>query len=142
MAWYGDPGKSYHYSGVSLNPLPWTELLLEIKECVERVAEHKFNSVLLNLYRNGNDSMGMHSDDEASLGINPTIASYSLGGERTLVFKHRTAKNSKAFPLVLSEGNLLIMRGATQKFWLHGINKTARRVAPRVNLTFRNILSS
>ena len=142
VAWYGDPGKSYHYSGVSLNPLPWTELLLEIKECVERVAEHKFNSVLLNLYRNGNDSMGMHSDDEASLGINPTIASYSLGGERTLVFKHRTAKNAKAFPLVLSEGNLLIMRGATQKFWLHGINKTARRVAPRVNLTFRNILSS
>lgn len=139
VAWYGDTGKSYHYSGIRLNPLPWTELLLEIKECVEKVAEHRFNSVLLNLYRNGNDSMGMHSDDEASLGSAPTIASYSLGSERTLVFKHRIRKDVKAVPLVLSEGNLLIMRGVTQKFWLHGINKTARRVGPRVNLTFRDI---
>ena len=142
VAWYGDPGKSYHYSGVRLNPLPWTELLLEIKECVERVAEYRFNSVLLNLYRNGNDSMGMHSDDEASIGSTPTIASYSLGGERTLVFKHRTRKDIKAFPLVLSEGNLLIMRGVTQRFWLHGINKTTKKVSPRVNLTFRDICSS
>jgi alkylated DNA repair dioxygenase AlkB len=86
--------------------------------------------------------MGMHSDDEASLGNTPTIASYSLGAERTLVFKHRTRKDAQAFPLILSEGNLLIIRGVTQKFWLHGINKTTRKVGPRVNLTFRDICSS
>lgn len=134
-AWYGDA--SYTYSGLRLDPLPWTPLLAEIRAAVERACGLRFNSVLLNYYRNERDSMGMHSDDEAELGVNPVIASVSFGEARTFIMRHRRTKQT--LKLVLNSGSLLLMRGKTQHNWLHGINKSTRPMGPRVNLTFRRI---
>lgn len=139
IAWYGDAGHSYKYSGINLAPTAWTPLLLQIKSHVEGVAEERFNSVLLNLYRDNRDSMGMHSDDEPELGPRPVIASLSLGEQRTLVFKHKTDLAVRPVRLPLSAGSLLLMKGDTQKNWKHGINKESRAMGARVNLTFRNI---
>lgn len=141
-AWYGDPGARYTYSGLSLEPLPWTDLLADIRTRIESLAAASFNSVLLNYYRDQRDSMGMHSDDEPELGRNPTIASVSLGEQRTLVLKHRARKELKPVHLALDSGSLLLMSGATQHHWKHGINKERRPCGQRVNLTFRRILSS
>ena len=140
-AWFGDPGASYTYSGLSLEPLPWTDLLADIRHRVETLANASFNSVLLNYYRDHRDSMGMHSDDEPELGKNPTIASVSLGEQRTLVLKHRSKKELKPVPLPLDSGSLLLMQGPTQHHWKHGINKETRPCGPRVNLTFRRIVA-
>ncbi len=96
IAWYGDEGHNYTYSGIQLHPLPWTELLLNIKRKIEAFVDTTFNSVLLNYYRDNRDSMGF-SDDERELGEHPVIASLSLGQERTLIFKHKTAKTLKRF---------------------------------------------
>lgn len=138
-AWYGDPGKVYTYSGLTWNPLSWTTALRQIKTKIEMAAQGvSFNSVLLNLYRNGQDSMGWHSDDEPELGQNPVIASVSFGESRTFQLRHRLHKNR--YSLILSHGSLLIMSGETQHFWQHQIPKTAKPVNPRVNLTFRWIL--
>ncbi|MCC6070233.1 alpha-ketoglutarate-dependent dioxygenase AlkB family protein [Massilia sp. GCM10020059] len=137
-AWYGDA--RYSYSGLDLEPLPFTPLLLEIKRAVETVTGEAFNSVLLNYYRDGRDSMGMHSDDEAELGPEPAIASLSLGATRTFILRHRQSKQT--VKLDLTSGSVLLMRGKTQHFWLHGINKSARQTGPRVNLTFRKICAS
>ena len=139
IAWYGDEGSSYAYSGIGLTPLPWTTVLLNIKQRVELLADYQFNSVLLNYYRDNRDSMGMHSDDEPELGSKPTIASLSLGETRTLVFAHKFDKAASNFKLLLKSGSLLIMKGPTQQNWKHGINKESRRCGPRVNLTFRRI---
>jgi len=139
IAWYGDTGTAYTYSGIVHQPLPWTELLLGIKQAVEKEVGTTFNSVLLNFYRDNRDSMGMHSDDEVELGSRPVIASVSLGEERTLIFKHKTWKSSKPVRLPLSSGSLLLMKGETQRYWKHGINKEARALGPRINLTFRRI---
>jgi alkylated DNA repair dioxygenase AlkB len=139
IAWYGDLGKSYTYSGLHLNPLPWTPLLLDLKSRVEAVAGTDFNSVLLNYYRNHRDSMGFHSDDEKELGQRPIIASVSLGEERTFILKHKTDKALKPARLKLVSGSLLLMKGETQHYWKHGIDKEARPCEPRVNLTFRHI---
>lgn len=139
VAWYGQEGADYAYSGITLNPLPWTELLLVIKEKTEGVVGQNFNSVLLNLYRNENDSMGFHSDDEPELGPRPTIASISLGEARTFIFKHRRNKGQKDFKVELTSGSLLVMSGETQKNWKHGIPKERRPRGSRINLTFRNI---
>jgi alkylated DNA repair dioxygenase AlkB len=95
--------------------------------------------VLLNYYRDHNDSMGLHSDDEPELGRNPTIASLSLGTPRTLVLKHRSRRELKPIHLTLDPGSLLLMQGETQHHWKHGINKLHRPCGPRVNLTFRRI---
>jgi len=141
-AWFGDPGARYTYSGLALEPLPWTELLAEIRRRVESFAEASFNSVLMNYYRDHRDSMGMHSDDEPELGRNPVIASLSLGEQRTFVLKHRFAKELKPVSLVLDSGSLLVMKGSTQHHWKHGINKLSRPCGPRVNLTFRRVSSS
>lgn len=141
IAWYGDRGKAYSYSGISMIPLPWTNLLLHMKRCVEERAETIFNSVLLNFYRDHRDSMGFHSDDEKELGPEPTIASLSYGAERTLVFKHKRDKSIPDFRLQLPHGSMLLMKGATQRNWKHGILKQSVPCGPRVNLTFRNILS-
>lgn len=141
VAWYGDPGKNYTYSGVHLNPLPWSDALLAIKKAVEARSGHKFNSVLLNLYRDEKDSMGLHSDDEKELGPMPTIASVSLGQKRTLIFKHKSRAELKPARLDLESGSLLIMKGKTQEHWKHGIEKETRPCGPRVNLTFREILA-
>lgn len=139
-AWYGDPGRSYTYSGIAMHPLPWTDLLLSIRRELELLTEDKFNSVLLNLYRNHNDRMGFHSDNEPSLGPDPTIASLSYGATRILTFKHKHQKDVPPKRLKLTSGSLLIMRGPTQKNWNHGIDKESMPCGPRINLTFRNIV--
>jgi alkylated DNA repair dioxygenase AlkB len=139
IAWYGDSGRSYAYSGIQLHPLPWTAILLDIKQRIEAKAGATFNSVLLNYYRNNHDSMGFHSDDEPELGDRPVIASLSLGEERTFVLKHKN-KPFRPVRLRLRSGSLLVMRGETQRLWKHGIAKEARRCGPRVNLTFRRII--
>lgn len=139
VAWYGDPGCVYAYSSIRLEPLPWTERLLALRARVERAAGHSFNSVLLNYYRDNNDSMGLHSDDEPELGPRPVIASLSLGEERTLIFKCKTDKRRQPIRLTLGSGSLLVMKGDTQANWKHGIEKETRPCGPRVNLTFRRI---
>lgn len=139
VAWYGDRGSHYTYSGITLSPLPWTDLLVEIRKRVESVAEATFNSVLLNYYRDHRDSMGFHSDDEPELVDRPVIASMSLGEERTFVLKSKSNKLAKSVRLRLASGSLLLMKGQTQQYWKHEIGKEARLCGPRVNLTFRRI---
>ncbi len=139
IAWYGDVGHRDTYSGIHLNPLPWTPALLEIKTRIEAVAGETFNSVLLNYYRDHRDSMGFHSDDERELGERPIIASLSLGEERTFILKHKTRPELKSVRLKLASGSLLLMKGETQRHWKHGINKATRPCGPRINLTFRRI---
>ena len=141
IAWYGEPGRTYRYSGISLNPLPWTDRIAEVKARVESVAQTRFNSVLLNYYRDQNDSMGMHSDDEKELGARPTIASVSLGAERSFLLKSKSNSNAKPVKLPLASGSLLLMKGDTQKNYKHGIEKQKGALGPRVNLTFRLIIS-
>lgn len=134
-AWHGD--KSYRYSGLTLAPQPWTPLLLDVRRAVEQASTYSFNSVLLNYYRDGRDCMGMHADDEPELGPAPAIASLSLGAVRDFTLKHR--RSGRTLKLALASGSLLLMAGALQANWLHGIARTARPTAPRLNLTFRNI---
>ncbi|MFC5510877.1 alpha-ketoglutarate-dependent dioxygenase AlkB family protein [Massilia jejuensis] len=134
-AWYGDA--SYTYSGLRLAPLPWTALLLEIRAAVETVCGQRFNSVLLNRYRNERDSMGMHSDDEPELGAEPVIASLSYGTTRTFILRHK--RNKQTLRLPLEDGSLLLMSGQLQRHWVHGINKSTRPLGERLNLTFRYI---
>lgn len=140
-AWFGDTEARYTYSGLSLNPLPWTDLLCGLRGRVEALAGAAFNSVLLNYYRDHRDGMGMHSDDEPELGRNPIIASLSLGEQRTFVMKHKFRKELKPVQLPLDHGSVLLMKGPTQHNWKHGINKLARPCGPRVNLTFRRIFA-
>lgn len=138
-AWYGDSEANYRYSGISMAPIPWTKTLLQIKTTIETLTEHRFNSVLLNYYRDQKDSMGIHSDDERELGPQPVIASLSLGEERTFLLKHKSRKDLKILKLPLPSGSLLLMKGATQHYWKHGINKERAACNGRVNLTFRTI---
>lgn len=140
LAWYGEEGASYSYSGTRYEPLSWTPLLSDLRARVEQAAGARFNSVLLNYYRNERDSMGMHSDDEPELGPEPVIASLSLGATRTLVLRHRTDRSVRNVRIPLPSGSLLVMRGPTQQHWQHGIAKLARPCGPRVNLTFRDIV--
>lgn len=138
-AWYADPAKNYSYSGITHTPQNWTDSLQEIKARVETASEATFNSVLLNLYRNGEDSMGWHSDDEPELGPNPLIASVSFGTTRSFQLRHKQLANCR-LNLDLPNGSLLVMRGTTQHFWQHQLPKTKRVSTPRLNLTFRTIL--
>ncbi len=135
-AWYGDEGTGYTYSGIANVPEPWTPALLEVKRAVEPVAGVTFNSVLLNRYRTGHDSVAWHADDEKEFGENPTIASVSFGGMRTFQFRHKRDKALRA-GLELTHGSLLVMAGPTQHNWVHQVPKTKRAVAERLNLTFR-----
>jgi alkylated DNA repair dioxygenase AlkB len=137
IAWYGDEGKSYSYSGITHQPHAWTKELLEIKSRLEDVSKISFNSVLLNLYRDEKDSVGWHSDDEKELGKNPMIASVSFGEERDFQFKHKTKDLRQN--ILLTNGSFLLMAGETQHHWLHRIPKTKKAVAARLNLTFRLI---
>lgn len=141
IAWFGDAGRNYTYSGIAMEPLPWTDVLLRLKVVVEELVGHEFNSVLLNYYRNERDSMGFHSDNEKELGPQPTIASLSLGEERTFVFKHKKSEILRPVRLRLPSGSLLLMKGDTQKNWKHGVDKETTHRGPRVNLTFRHIYS-
>jgi alkylated DNA repair dioxygenase AlkB len=138
-AWFGDPGKSYSYSGISMDPKPWTETLLEIKDRIDRETGVRFNSVLLSLYRSGQDSLSWHQDDEPELGEDPVIASVSFGGTRAFQFKHKARKELNKVLIDLTHGSLLIMKGPTQRFWVHQVPKTSKPVGPRINLTFRVI---
>ncbi len=138
-AWYGEEGKSYRYSGIDMQIHAWNEVLLSIKNRIEKVANVNFNGALLNFYRNGNDSMSWHSDDEKELGKNPVIASVSFGETRKFRLRHKTNKNLKT-EVLLTNGSLLLMQGETQHFWQHEIPKTKRQIGERINLTFRYIL--
>ena len=139
VAWYGDPGKSYTYSGNTFTPLPWTQILIKIKDKIEQLTDKKFNSVLLNYYRNNSDSMGFHSDNEKELGETPSIASLSLGASRVFILKHKFKKELKPIRIKLNNGNFILMSGDTQKNWDHGISKETKECGPRINLTYRNI---
>jgi alkylated DNA repair dioxygenase AlkB len=139
-AWYGDEGSSYVYSGIKNVPLTWTAAILEVKRAVEPPCGVVFNSVLLNRYRTGQDSVSWHADDEPEFGERPVIASVSFGATRTFQLKHKKHKHLKA-NIELTHGSLLIMRGGTQANWLHQIPKTAKRVDERLNLTFRAIIA-
>lgn len=134
-AWYGDEGVRYGYSGLRMSAKAWTDELLAVKTRVESVAGIRFNSVLLNLYRNGSDSMGWHADDEPELGEDPVIASVSFGASRTFKLRHRVDKTVCA--VVLDHGSLLLMKGGTQHAWEHAVPKTKKVLQPRCNLTFR-----
>lgn len=140
LAWYADTGIGYRYSGLYHSPLPWTPLLASIRQQVQAAVGEPLNSVLLNYYRDGQDSMGWHSDDEAELGPNPIVASLSLGGARRFDLR-RKGRSRIEHSLQLDHGSLLVMRGATQHYWQHQIAKTRKPCAPRLNLTFRNVLT-
>lgn len=137
-ALYGNDGKSYSYSSLTMFPNKWNSLLIYIKEKVEEFMNVKFTTVLLNYYRDGNDSNGWHADNEKELGKNPIIASISFGAKRVFQMKHNTNKDQK-FKIELEHGSLLIMKGTTQHFWKHQIPKSTKKVGPRINLTFRII---
>jgi alkylated DNA repair dioxygenase AlkB len=141
-AWYGDKKLKYSYSGITLEARPWSQVLLDLKSRVEMLVGDQFNSLLLNYYRDHRDAMGMHSDDETELGKQPVIASLSLGEERTFLLRHKYRKDLSTLKLPLPSGSLLLMKGDTQHYWKHGINKVKYPCGPRVNLTFRNIINS
>ena len=140
VAWYGDSEYLYTYSNATKRALAWTKELSELKQIVEKYAITKFNSCLLNLYHNGNEGMGWHSDDEKSLGKNYTIASLSFGAERKLSFKHKQTKQTVS--VVLEHGSLIIMKDSTQSNWLHSLPKSKNITQPRINLTFRTMHKS
>jgi alkylated DNA repair dioxygenase AlkB len=139
VAWHGEPGATYTYSGTRHEPRPWTADLEEIRRRVEQLTGHAFNSVLLNRYRSGRDGMGWHSDDEPELGPDPVIASVSLGATRRFRLRHRRNR-AEPVSLLLEHGSLLLMAGATQRHWLHAVPKTATTVGERINLTFRRVM--
>lgn len=130
---------SYTYSGLTLHPHPMTAELLELIRRMQTICDHEFNCVLLNLYRDGNDSNGWHADNEKELGKHPQIASVSFGAPRFFHFKHRKIK-SERYKMELHHGSLLLMEGAMQEHWLHQIPKTKKLLEPRINLTFRKII--
>jgi alkylated DNA repair dioxygenase AlkB len=139
-AWYGDEGFSYKYSGINCNPDPWTKELLNIKKVIEHfVPNHKFNSVLLNLYMNGDDKVSWHADDESELDKNPTIASVSLGATRRFDLRHNEDSSEK-FQIELTSGSLILMTGTLQHHWQHQIPVQKKVKDPRINLTFRTIV--
>ena len=136
--WIGDPDAVYRYSGTRFEPRPWPWLLRPIRGRLAHEHGVVFNSVLANLYRDGRDSMGWHSDDEPELGPAPVIASISLGAARRFVLKHRREPDRK-LALELGHGSLLVMAGATQRNYRHALPRTARPVGERINLTFRQV---
>jgi alkylated DNA repair dioxygenase AlkB len=136
-AWYADPGLTYSYSGITHHAVSWTPELLAVKQRAESAAVTSWNSLLLNFYRDGRDSIGSHADDEPELGTNPIIGSISLGAERRFVLKH--PESGEKIEFTLPHGSLLVMGGASQHHWRHGVPKTGKPVGPRINLTFRYI---
>lgn len=137
VAWHGDAGTAYTYSGLTLQPRPWIDPIVEIKTVCEAIAGATFNSVLLNLYRDGADTVGWHSDDEATLGHNPVIASVSLGAVRRFDLRHKATRETVKTPM--PAGSVLLMSGRLQAEWSHQVPRTKKVDAPRINLTFRRI---
>ncbi|MGV7105445.1 alpha-ketoglutarate-dependent dioxygenase AlkB family protein [Flavobacterium sp. U410] len=137
-ALYGNNGRTYGYSNIVMNPHPWTVPLTYIKEEIEKQTKLQFNAVLLNLYRNENDSNGWHADNEKELGPNPIIASVSLGEERLFQIKHNSNKSEK-INLNIENGSLLLMKEGSQMYYKHQLPKSTKSKKPRINLTFRTI---
>jgi alkylated DNA repair dioxygenase AlkB len=137
-AWYGDEDFEYIYSRIGRKALPWTAELLAIKSMVEKITGSKYNSCLLNLYNNGDEGMGWHSDDESTMSPDNPIASISLGVARKFVFKHKQTK--ELVSVNLENGSLLLMKGATQKNWYHALPKSKKITNTRINLTFRTFV--
>lgn len=134
--WMGDPAARYRYSGTEFVPQPWHPALLPLRDQLSAFCGHAFNSVLLNRYRDGNDGMGWHSDNEPELGPAPVIASVSLGAPRRFLLRRRDDHAKKA-EVLLDHGDLLVMGGQTQRHYQHSLPKSARPLAERLNLTFR-----
>ncbi|WP_242109675.1 alpha-ketoglutarate-dependent dioxygenase AlkB family protein [Luteimonas aquatica] len=138
--WIGDPGAVYVYSGMRHAPEPWPPALRAVRARLTRTLAHPFNSVLANLYRDGRDAMGWHSDDEPELGPEPLIASLSLGATRRFSLKRRAGPAAKC-TVELEHGSMLLMAAATQRHYRHALPRTGRPVGERINLTFRRILA-
>lgn len=138
-AWYGDSNYVYIYSNMEKTALPWTRELAQLKQVVENLSNTKYNSCLLNLYRDGNEGMGWHSDDEKSIKEHSTIASVSFGADRKFSFKHK--QSNKIISILLEHGSLLLMEGETQKNWLHSLPKSRNITLARINLTFRRMVT-
>jgi len=138
VAWYGDENYHYTYSNKTKHALRWTPALLDLRQAITNITKAEYNSCLLNLYHNGDEGMGYHSDDEKTLGDKTNIASLTFGAERRFLFKHKT--NKQTVGLTLEHGSLLEMKDTTQKFWMHRLPPTKKVTRPRVNLTFRQIL--
>lgn len=141
-AWYGDPQAVYRYSGRRFMPLPWTPMLATLRQRAESLTGARFNSVLANLYRDGDDAMGWHADDEPELGAQPVIASLSLGATRSFRLRHRQREDLGVQRLPLTDGSLLCMTGPTQQHWQHAIPRERRVRTPRINLTFRYVVGA
>ncbi|WP_425230694.1 alpha-ketoglutarate-dependent dioxygenase AlkB family protein [Sphingomonas sp.] len=137
-AWYGDPGKSYEYSGINADPHPWVSGLSHLKNRIEECAAHQFNCVLLNWYRDGQDSLSWHADDEKELGENPVIASANFGATRDFLIR-KNDDHSQKLSIPLKHGSLLIMQGEMQHYWQHSVPKRPKVKDNRFNLTFRTI---
>ncbi len=138
VAWYGDRPYSYSYSNITKHALPWIVELLELKKMIEHWSAETFNSCLLNLYHTGSEGVAWHSDAERDLEQNGAIGSLSFGAERKFLFKHKQTKESVS--VLLENGSLLVMKGATQSHWLHRLPPTKMISTARVNLTFRTIV--
>ena len=149
IVWMGDHDVSYHYSGQTRRAVPWSKQMLHVKRHIEQQLSSSginvdFNSCLLNHYPSGEDGMGYHADDEKELGAQPIIASLSLGARRKFVFKHKTIRQKNKpvkVELYLESGQLIVMHGDTQDFWMHTITKTKTVTSGRISLTFRKVLS-
>jgi alkylated DNA repair dioxygenase AlkB len=139
VAWYGDKNYAYTYSNITKKALPWTTALLELKQLAEKITETTYNSCLLILYHDGDESMAWHSDDEKTLARYQSIASFSFGAERKFSFKHKTTQQKVS--LILENGSLLEMKDETQENWWHRLPKTKLVKTPRINLTFRTIIT-
>jgi alkylated DNA repair dioxygenase AlkB len=137
-AWFSDAGLRYNYSGVSHVGSGWVPELLEVKRRVEQAAQATFNSLLLNLYRDGRDSIGFHTDAEPELGLNPVVATVSFGSDREFVLKHKRTKETLTYGL--GHGSLLVMGGASQQHWLHSVPKSDAALGERISLAFRRIV--
>jgi alkylated DNA repair dioxygenase AlkB len=136
--WHAEPHVTYTYSGALRTPIAWTPTLLALREACERHTAHTFNGLLVNQYRNGNDHLGWHADDELSNGPEPLIASLSFGAERRFYLRHR--ETNQTVSTQLPHGSLLVMSGLSQKCWLHRVAKEPHVTQPRINLTFRHLL--
>lgn len=139
-AWCSDPHVTYRYSGLTLQPTPWHEGLEILRGRLQSARDCRFNSVLVNAYRNGNDSMGWHADDEPELGKQPVIASISLGAERRFLVRPKAGGPSSGFNS--GHGSLLVMDGNSQVKWQHSVPKTKKEVGLRINLTFRQVFAA
>jgi len=142
QCWMGDRTSEYGYSGVRLRPCPWHPAVESVHQLVTEASNTAFNSVLINLYRNGQDSVAWHADDEAELGDSPLIASVSLGAERSFELKQKHQKPAAKYRMMLRHGSLLLMGGSMQQHWLHQLPKTKGIEDARINLTFRNIITN